>query len=381
MSDLYTAKSIIVFVQDNGTKEYFSHLLPELGIDDVAITTFSQWAFKILDIKFDFVDRYGASEYEKDLYEFQKLKALKKIAKSGYSKNGATNLLEKAYAKFFNKQQKILFQRQMQAGVFDRIDLTLLLKIFFRSSGKLSTVKEYRVQGNTGKIKNKREINQLEYSLVVVDEFQNYLPDQLKLLKSCLNEKSQSIVYVCDMAQQVKLGTIREWDDMDEEMKQDRKVILEKVYRNTKNILAFIKKLGYNIEIPEQLKEGSVVGEYILETKNQEIEKIKQIIEQNEFNSIGILAKESEYLSEFRQVFAKNEKIHTMTMNESQGVEFDIVILVGISADTFSVYADIQEELAQEKKRINKDLMYVALTRAISQLHIMGKERLENIIF
>jgi len=229
-------------------------------------------------------------------------------------------------------------------------------------------------------LKNKREILQLEYSLAVVDEFQNYLPEQLKLIKSCISEKSKSIVYVGDMAQQVKLGTIRQWEEIGEKMEQDRKVVLEKVYRNTKNILSFIKKLGYDIEIPEQLKEGIGVGEYILETKDQEIEKIKKIIGEDSFSSVGILAKENEYLSEFKESFVKNEKIHIMTMNEAQGVEFDVVIIVGIEKNTFISYENVQKELIEEKKRINRDLLYVALTRAISQLHIMGKEKLENII-
>ncbi|HAT73795.1 MAG: hypothetical protein US30_C0004G0106 [Candidatus Moranbacteria bacterium GW2011_GWF2_36_839] len=380
LSDIYTSKSIIVFVQDNGTREYFSHLLPELGINDVLITTFSQWAFEILNIDGKFIDRYGDTEYEKDLYEFQKLKALRDLGKNIYFKGDTFSILEKIYNKIFNEQQKILFQRQKKERAYDRIDLAILLQIFLRNNGKLNVTKNYRVQQNNGKIKNKREILQLEYSLAVVDEFQNYLPEQLKLIKSCISEKSKSIVYVGDMAQQVKLGTIRQWEEIGEKMEQDRKVVLEKVYRNTKNILSFIKKLGYDIEIPEQLKEGIGVGEYILETKDQEIEKIKKIIGEDSFSSVGILAKENEYLSEFKESFVKNEKIHIMTMNEAQGVEFDVVIIVGIEKNTFISYENVQKELIEEKKRINRDLLYVALTRAISQLHIMGKEKLENII-
>lgn len=381
LSDIYTSKSVIVFVQDNGTREYFLHLLPELGIDDVLITTFSEWAFKILGIDGNFTDRFGDSEYEKDLYEFQKLKALENLSRYVYSKVSTFGLLERIYSKFFNEQQKRLFQKQMRDGAYDRIDLTLLLKLFLKSNGKLSIIKDYRVQQNDGSVKNKREIRQLEYSLAVVDEFQNYLPDQLKLIKSCINAKSQSIVYVGDMAQQVKLGTIRQWEDISEQMAQERKVVLEKVYRNTKNILAFIKKLGYSIEIPDQLKEGILVGEYILETKNQEVAKIKEIIKKNDFGSMGILGKDSEYLPEFKDAFSENKKIHVMTMNEAQGVEFDIVVLVGINREMFVSYdGDMHIGLAEEKERINKDLLYVALTRAISQLHVMGKEKLENII-
>lgn len=382
LADIYTSKTIIVFVQDNGTREYFSHLLPELGIADVLITTFSQWAFKILEINESFIDRYGDSEYEKDLYEFQKIKALNNLSKNIYSKGSSFSLLENAYRNFFvNEKQRALFQRQIKERVYDRIDLTLLLKIFFQNDGKLTVTREGYVEQKNGKIKKKLEVEQVEYSLAVVDEFQNYLPDQLRFIKSCINKKSRSIVYVGDMAQQVKLGTIRQWKDIEEEMDQERMVVLEKVYRNTKNILLFIKKIGYDIEVPIQLKEGVPVGEYVFKTKEDELKKIKELIKKNEFGSMGILAKKNEYLAEFKKAFEKNKRIYVMTMNEAQGVEFDIVILVGIGSDMFVSYDEnIQIELVQEKKKINKDLLYVALTRAISQLHVMGRNKLENII-
>jgi DNA helicase IV len=381
LAHIFTSKSIIVFVQDNGTREYFSHLLPELGIDDVLITTFSEWALRILDIDGAFIDRYGDSEQEKDLYEFQKLKALKNLARITYSKNQIASVLEKAYGKFFDQKQKKLFHRQMEADVFDRIDLALLLKLFRKKYGCLSIIKDYRVEGKDGIVRDKREIVPLKYSLAVADEFQNYLPDQLKLIRSCIDEKTQAVVYVGDMAQQVRLGTIRKWEEMEEKMEGERKVVLEKVYRNTKNILTFIKKLGYAIEIPEQLKEGAEVGEYVLESKEQEIEKIKEIIGKENFGSVGILAKEDSYLEEFKEAFGKDEKIHVMTMNDAQGVEFDGVIIVGINREMFASHENVQKDLADEKKRINKDLLYVALTRAISQLHVMGGEKLESIIF
>lgn len=379
LAHIFTGKSIMVFVQDNGTKEYFSHLLPELGINDVAITTFSEWALEVLGIGGTFTERYGEDEYAKDLYEFQKVKALEFCEKQAYSRRGAFSLLEKAYDKVFDKRQKILFQQQKKAGVLDRLDLTFLLKIFYQDSGELSVIKDYHVEQKNGKMKKKRGAVPLEYSLIVIDEFQNYLPDQLKLMKSCISKKSQAVVYVGDMAQQVKLGTIRQWEDIGEKMEQERSVVLEKVYRNTKNILLFIKKLGYAIEVFDQLKEGVAVGEYVVETKNQELSKIQEIMEKDNFGSLGILAKEKEYLVEFKEAFKGNKKIHALTIDEAQGVEFDIVILVGIGKATF-ISCEDNAELAAEKKRINRDLLYVALTRAVSELHIMGSEKLKNII-
>jgi superfamily I DNA/RNA helicase len=68
-------------------------------------------------------------------------------------------------------------------------------------------------------------------------------------------------------------------------------------------------------------------------------------------------------------------------MNEAQGVEFDVVCIVGVDLDMFSIeYNDEYKEYANEKKRINKDLLYVALTRAINSLHIIGKASLKDMI-
>lgn len=70
-----------------------------------------------------------------------------------------------------------------------------------------------------------------------------------------------------------------------------------------------------------------------------------------------------------------------MTMNEAQGVEFDAVFIVGIDKDTFSASFDenASEDLREEKKRINKDLLYVALTRAISDLQVLGRKNLSSL--
>lgn len=381
LSNMYPSDSIIVFVQDNGTKEYFSHLLPELGIDDVLITTFSEWALSILDVDAKYVIRLGENEAEKDLYEFAKLKALNFLPQEKFKKTDIYTILENAYGKYFDDSQLEFFQKQKKEKKLDRIDLTLLLSIYEKTNSGVGMVKDYWEELKNGSMKKKRGFVSFDYSLAVVDEFQNYLPRQLSLIKSCINKRSQSVLYVGDMAQQVQFGTIRNWDNIGENINDERKVVLQKVYRNTKNILNYIQMLGYKIEIPEGLKEGSEVGEYVCQSVDEEIFKINEILQGKQYASVGILAKDETYLQGFRKVFLDNDKIHTMTMNEAQGVEFDVVFLVGIDEKTFGIeYENANEELMAEKKRINKDLLYVALTRAISQLHILGHEKLGNIM-
>lgn len=376
---LYPSNSIMVMVQDNGTKDYFSTLLPSLGINDVKITTFSQWAFKILGFEeYSYIDRYGENEEEKDLYEYQKLRALREVSVFGWSKN-IYNILSSQYSKCFSSNNLKLFEKQKKEKVLDRFDLVILLKSYFKKNKKFEIKREYFTSKN-GKPVRKTERTAVLYSLMIIDEFQNYLPEQLQILKSCLNEKTQSMVYVGDMAQQVKLGTIRNWQDISEIIPSERNIKLNKVYRNTKNILSFIKTLGYEIELPDGLKQGPAVIEKITKTTGEEIEHIKGVISKYENGSIGILAKDEFYLVDFKKEFADKKNVHVLTMLEAQGVEFDFVCLVGIEEKSFNVthYVDTSLKHIEERKRMQKDLLYVALTRAITELHILGSEKLST---
>lgn len=376
---LYPSESIMVMVQDNGTKNYFSTLLPSLGINDVKITTFSEWAFKILGFKeYFYTERYGKNEEEKDLYEYQKLQALREVSTAGWNKNIYT-ILSSQYSKYFSRDNIKLFEKQKKEKVLDRFDLVILLKSYFEKHKKFEIKREYSASIK-GKVVRKTEKTAVLYSLMIIDEFQNYLPEQLQILKGCLSDKTQSMVYVGDMAQQVKLGTIRNWQDIGEIILSERNIKLNKVYRNTKNILSFVKSLGYEIELPDELKEGPAVMEKIVKTAEEEIEHIKGLISKYENGSIGILAKDESYLMNFKKEFSNNKNIHILTILEAQGVEFDLVCLVGIRNKSFDIthYNDISPLHIEERKRIQRDLLYVALTRAITELHILGSEKLNS---
>ncbi len=379
-AEFYPARSIIVFVQDTGTKEYFSTLLPGLGINDVTITTFSEWAFSILDLDgYSYVERYGENDEERDMYEYQKIRALRESTLSPWN-TVLFKTLSLQYEKCLSSATAPLFERQKKEKRLDRFDLVILLQSYFEKYRKFETKREYQTYVKDNLVR-KTEKNPVFYSLIVVDEFQNYLPEQLQIMRSCLNTQTQSTIYVGDIAQQVKLGTIKNWEEAGELISPERNIRLNKVYRNTKNILGYIQKLGYTIEIPEGLKEGPPITEKVIDTIDNEIKHIKEFVPQYEKGSIGILAKRESYLTSFKKEFAGIKNIHALTMLESQGVEFDIVFIVGINKESFEVgqHLDVLPEHLEERKRMQKDLVYVALTRAISELHILGGNKLSEI--
>ena len=377
---LYPPSSIVVFVQDIGTKEYFSTLLPSLGIKNIRITTFPEWAQEILNINdCSYIERYGKNEEEKDLYEYQKLQILREKPISNWNQD-IFKTLSSMYNSF-SKNNLILFSQQKSDMKLDRFDLVILLTSYYNKFKKYETKREYQTFVKHNLVR-KTEKKIISYTLMLIDEFQNYLPEQLDIFRNCLNEETKSTVYVGDIAQQVKLGTVKNWNDLGENISKERNIRLSKVYRNTKNILTFINDLGFVVDVPHNLKEGPMVVEKILNKIEEEIEHIKKIIPKYKNGIIGILAKDEIDLEIFKNEFKNVKNIHTLTMLESQGVEFDLVFIVGIKENFFEVTqnVDVSSKHIEERKRMQKDLLYVALTRAISELHILGTVKLKEIM-
>lgn len=71
-----------------------------------------------------------------------------------------------------------------------------------------------------------------------------------------------------------------------------------------------------------------------------------------------------------------------LTISESQGVEFDVVCLIGVSKDMFKITGKYEEfpEFKNEKMQMYKDLLYIALTRSMSEMHIIGTSYLKDIL-
>lgn len=365
---LYHDNSVIVFVQDNGTKDYFSHLLPELGINRVRITTFFEWAEEILDLE----DISYSSSFHKDglgnpLYEYEKIKLLRQRTLPKWMGDPYT-VLDGVYKKLPDGQ-KALWEEQRKLKVLDRIDLTILIQSFCKTEGGIKVIREVQAYKN-GRYLQKKRSTTIEYSLMIIDEFQNYMPEQLSILKSCLSQETQSAVFVGDMAQQVYLGTIRSWQDIGEIVPVDRNVRLHKVYRNTRQILNYIKSLGYHVDIPDGIKEGPEVSERILSNQDALV-YVAELIKNNPGKMIGVILPQAKNIDTYKSIYKGNDSVRVVTMIETQGVEFDITCLVGVDTQKERGLKDMPEDFKREQDKVERDLLYVALTRAMSEMHVL----------
>lgn len=372
-AQIFSQENVITFVQDEGTRAYFSQLLPELGIHNVLVTTFATWAFERLTLTdVGYIQRANGVDDVIDSYEFHKLSALRATPKPSKGKT-VFQTLRDIYASKMNENDLALFAAQERNRILDRYDLTVLLNIE-RGVGGFTKEEEYFEQKKNYRVQRHRQIVPLKYGLIVVDEVQNYLPEQIALLRSCIDDATQGMLYVGDLAQQIFLGTMRDWDDAGEMLSDDRKVILDKVYRSTKQIMRYIKNIGFSVSVPEELRDGADVIEVKIANTEEQIAWVREhIASQKPEAQIGILSFSADTLSAFSQVFESHPNVHILAIHQAQGVEFDVVYVVGSDIDIFSnISEEINSPLAVERAKIQKDLLYVALTRAMDQLCIVN---------
>lgn len=381
-AQLFAPEEIIVFVQDEGTKNYFSRLLPDLGISNVEITTFGEWAMKILGLsgyrfknRFFEDDDYQIEERFNDLYERHKLSAVN--GDTAAWQKSIFSTLNAAYGRYFDETQKKILADQEKQKVLDRLDLTVLLQCKQAHLGRLAVDKEYYQVKKNGEMEKKQRTVDLKYKLMIVDEFQNYLPRQLQIFDRCLNELTRSSLYVGDLRQCIQLGTIKDWRQLPVGISDRRLITVQKVYRNTKEILKYLRKMGYSVDIPDQLKDGDPVEELAMDEAGESA-FIEKMLKQLEDFSVGIIAKNRKYLQKYGEKFSGHKNVRVLTMPEAQGVEFDTVFIVGIKKNDFAVDCGNDDELAREKKKIISDLLYISLTRAMTKMYIIGRERLSD---
>lgn len=331
---LYPESSVIVFVQDNGTKDYFSHLLPELGIHHVHITTFFEWASEILGLT--------DATFDPHADHFDEWKKLQTLRSGG--------------------------QIKPEGNTLSRVDITSLLMSFVKKNKKVEIIRE-RIAYKNGTYRETKRREPVRYSLMVVDEFQNYLPEQLSIMKSCLDEETQSMVFVGDMAQQIYPGTIRTWDQIGENVPTERAVKLHKVYRNTKQILEYLRGIGYAVEIPAGIKEGPPV----MEKKSsgaEAVEYVRGLVGRNGGKTIGIICSSDKDVSLIKAAIHDTQSVRISTMLETQGVEFDLTCV--IQRKTEEVGVEYPDEFRAEREKTDRDLTYVALTRAMDEMHVIS---------
>lgn len=380
--DFFVPDRIIVFVADQSAINYFGKLLPELGINGVKITTFLEWSTMITNSRFRSTSlnrRFRPLEINEAigyisthnpvpnihprivLDEYRKLKQgmiTSLSLKEGSQKEIYTKLhswylsgindenpIHKAFNGYLNFQRKNRY--------LDEVDLTIILKSL-----------ENPIQS---------------FNHIVVDEVQNWSAEQLSLVKSLIHNKYKSITFIGDIRQKTKAFAVNSWAEVDPEFQRDnnKSVQLLNIYRNTKEIIEYLKNKGYKIEVTENMQSGPKVLEVdqAFANINERNSYILNLLSGYTNEQIGIIAKYRSSLEGLNHLSYENPNIHVLTIEEAQGLEFDSVLLIDskcLREDKSNFSSEVGIHSALEYAEQNRHLFYVAVTRAKKELIVSG---------
>ncbi|NLL29553.1 MAG: repressor LexA [Clostridiales bacterium] len=246
-----------------------------------------------------------------------------------------------------------------------------------------------------------------KYTHILIDESQDLTKVQLEFIKELYNEKSySSITFVADVAQsiypQAWLTKNRSFASIGFDMK-GKSTSLSKNYRTTTQIAQAAYSL---IEGDEEIieddnfvkpslidKQGVYPVCKIFKNKNEEADFItktisKELLKEYELKDIAIIARKKDQLTEMRKYLDKanipstmfeskdefdfnNDSIKLVTMHSIKGLEFKVVIIIGLNGKIMplnSIANEFEDEDVIESR--DRKLLYVGMTRATELLFI-----------
>ena len=222
---------------------------------------------------------------------------------------------------------------------------------------------------------------------VVIDEAQDFSVFQFYVIKEILN--TEKITLLGDISQGIhSYRGINSWNEVMEQVFTERKttyISLVQSYRTTIEIMELANKVIGKLDNSEivlakpVIRHGDEPSINYYEDKNKVLEElsIKLPILNEKYKSVAIICKTKEEAETVRNYLRKKLNIKVNMLDEKQdkyeagvvivpshlakGLEFDAVMIVNI------------EEYYTEKE-LDIKLLYVAMTRALHELHIIAKK-------
>ena len=253
-------------------------------------------------------------------------------------------------------------------------------------------------------LKQVRNARAKKYTHIISDESQDLTRVQLEFMRSLLNNKEySSIMFVSDNAQSIYqqswLGRGRSFASVGFDVK-GRSNSLTKNYRTTTQIAqaaysllekdTLITEDQYYVKPSFLDKQGvypvlRYFGDKATEA-NYIIELIKRLSKNYNYGDIAVIARTNSQNYEFANyVKASNipfkimtnqdgyefgdDKIKIITMHSIKGLEFKVVIMIGLNSNSMPLKSNLVEEDEDFEARERK-LMYVGMTRATEKLYL-----------
>lgn len=398
------SKDILILSPNDLFLEYISNVLPDLGEENTLGATLDGFCKNYLRVdiekKQDFIDRVINSSYDKDIeFKLSDRKELEKFLKKYISSFNFTRkftvfdttIYSKEINELFNdKYKRLCFKDRINRIVDDiMIKLNIKSKVFKKkikgyllSKINLSTdiFEIYNLYLSKNNIKeiDKDKINYedminllyiyfyingyVHYSnikYIVIDEAQDYSHFAIEILTKIFN--SSKFILLGDPNQNInpynKIKSLNEFSDL---FNNSKFITLNKTYRSSEEIINYSNKvLGLkNISIiRRETKEDVEDKEYNIDSIKNDINILKE-----KYNTIAVITEDKLDAKELSEELniplttsdSNIEKVSVIPSYLSKGIEYDAVIVID---NNFN----------------NKNLYYVALTRAKSKLIVYKK--------
>jgi len=215
------------------------------------------------------------------------------------------------------------------------------------------------------------------YRYVFVDEFQDVSDDNFRLLKLILPETGSNLFAVGDDWQSIygfrkaRIGYTLKMKRYFPEAVIHRLAVN---YRSRKEILSLSvrlirrNRLRTRKKLVAQKGAGGIVRFYAVNSMEQEAALIAGVIARSGPGiTLAVLYRnnwQGRYLHKRPGIEDSREGIYFMTMHASKGLEFDAVIIAGISDE---IIPDPENNIEEERR-----LLYVACTRARERLYLIA---------
>ena len=259
-------------------------------------------------------------------------------------------------------------------------------------------------------IKNKSE---KKYKAIIIDEAQDFGMPEYRLLRSLIVEKENDLFIVGDIRQKIYSTNIN-FSKCKINILGNRTRQLTTNYRNTFEIGQFADNIIRNVEfddldetvLKDKRANAIIKGEEpiinIFVSKENEAEyisnEIKNLVQSGlNYNEIVIVARTNGYLKNLMSLLknegissthledisaVSNKKIYYGTMHSIKGFEFKVVFVVGANSKLIPLKSQLQRlEIERQKVeflKLERSLLYVAVTRARDRLYICGNPDLSD---
>jgi DNA helicase II / ATP-dependent DNA helicase PcrA len=377
--------------------------------EEILILTFSNKAAQEIKDRVKSGIRLNTDKINSGTFHSFGLGLLKKNSAKFLSSNGF-----KSFPAVLDEQQKRDLQKKLLKSSIDRffglpVDVVqgLLNKNFDKWTGKklknmgiIKELEDFKQRFSLYKISNNlidfddmirfaidmlsnnisiREQTESRYKYILIDEFQDTSEQNLKLIKLIISRNEPNLFLVGDDWQSIYGFRGSRIDYTINLKKYFPGAAIFKLninYRSKKEIIGisngFIKKNKFRTgkKLKSVRGKGGIVKTYCVSNLDEEVGVICNIIndlERARSNDTALLYRnnwQGDYLrKKLEGIGYTQNSLKYMTMHSSKGLEYDSVIIAGVSDD---IIPDASGDIEEERR-----LFYVAMTRAKNSLYIV----------